>query len=300
MYHFVFHDIDEATQTIAHESLQYRQLDAGPITIDLMGHELEDLSIFRASLDKRVDGPGFIEQGRVHLELALGGEGPHLYSAQEFSPGQAYLAGGNGGGHQLIKPGFDSICLSFREEVLAQYGGQNIVLPAGGLVQAICPPRAAQLVSLSREFMTGLTEGLAGRELVDRMAQIASECLPESTRDDRAPSASKARATLAAKAREILVECRESTLSEVCDAVGLSGRALRRVFSEVYGISPVQYRLAVQLGKVRQDLKLSPARKGVVATVAARHGFWHMGRFGSQYRRQYHESPSETLRSRVR
>jgi AraC family ethanolamine operon transcriptional activator len=298
MSQFVFHDVDEAVQTIAHESLQYRQLDSGQITINLLGHELDDLSIFRVRLDKRVDGTGSIEQGRIYFELSLGGQGPHLFSGQDFGSGKVYLAAGNGGGHQLLKPGYDSICLSFCEKAMARHAACPILLPAEGQVLAICPNRFSQLVLLGQEFIWGQVEGAAGRELVDRMGMLVSECLPESTRDDRAPLASGARAKLAGLAREMLVECREKTLVEICDSVGLSGRALRRIFSEVYGISPLQYRLAVQLSKVRQDLKRSPPEKGFVAKVAARHGFWHMGRFGCQYRRQYGESPSETLQAR--
>jgi len=38
----------------------------------------------------------------------------------------------------------------------------------------------------------------------------------------------------------------------------------------------------------------------LVADVANRHGFWHMGQFAKDYRKTFGELPSETLkRSRV-
>jgi len=46
---------------------------------------------------------------------------------------------------------------------------------------------------------------------------------------------------------------------------------------------------------VRRDLqRADPSEK--IADVANRWGFWHMGQFAADYRRQFGELPSETLK----
>ena len=295
MNYLEFRDLGEAIETIAHEQLQYRQLDRGSIIIRLGSHESCDLSILQASVSKRVDGQGFVAPGRIFFEVCLGGDEPHLYSSQEFRSGQVYAASGGGGGHQLLKPGYLAYCVSFDEELLQKQAGCPVVFPSEGVVRDICPRRFADLVGLCREFTTERPEGRAAHELSDRLASLLlGEFLRESI-PISLPSGSGSRAKLAWKIRELL-ECYELPLADVCAEVEMSERAMRRVFTDAYGVSPIQYRLSLRLSRVREELKHSPARKGVVAAVATRHGFWHMGRFGSQYRRQYLESPTETLR----
>jgi AraC family ethanolamine operon transcriptional activator len=54
---------------------------------------------------------------------------------------------------------------------------------------------------------------------------------------------------------------------------------------------------AKRLATVRHKL-IKAGPDTLVNDVANRWGFWHMGRFASDYRRQFGELPSETLKSR--
>ena len=55
----------------------------------------------------------------------------------------------------------------------------------------------------------------------------------------------------------------------------------------------------MRLGRVRRDLAVAAARDETVRAVANRWGFWHMGHFGQDYKRQFGELPVET-RGRAR
>jgi len=60
-------------------------------------------------------------------------------------------------------------------------------------------------------------------------------------------------------------------------------------------VTPKQYLQATRLGCVRKEL----CRNGSavkITDVAAEWSFWHMGKFAADYRRQFGELPSETLR----
>jgi AraC family ethanolamine operon transcriptional activator len=91
------------------------------------------------------------------------------------------------------------------------------------------------------------------------------------------------------------------SLLEVCSRIGASPRKLNYCFHEVLGMSPARYLRAVRLNGARRELKSALAAEVCVQDVAARWGFWHAGQFSLDYKRQFGELPSATLReSRAR
>lgn len=87
------------------------------------------------------------------------------------------------------------------------------------------------------------------------------------------------------------------TMLEVCKQVGTSPRRLELCFRDVLGISPHKYLRAVRLCGARRELKRLAGSGATVHDVAARWGFWHMSAFSADYKRQFGESPSVTMRS---
>ncbi len=87
---------------------------------------------------------------------------------------------------------------------------------------------------------------------------------------------------------------RPPTVQQVCEYIGVSWRTLDYAFREHLEMTPQAYLKAVRLDEARRWL-----RSGACATVAeAAHqaGFWHMGKFAADYRSQFGELPSKTLR----
>jgi transcriptional regulator GlxA family with amidase domain len=81
--------------------------------------------------------------------------------------------------------------------------------------------------------------------------------------------------------------------------VNVSTRLLQAGFRDHLGLSPTQFLRQVRLRHVRADLTGSdPAGRPMVAEVAHRWGFTHLGRFAQDYRARYGESPSQTLHRR--
>jgi AraC-like DNA-binding protein len=105
----------------------------------------------------------------------------------------------------------------------------------------------------------------------------------------------KARA--AQKARDYIdTHATESpTIRNVTRSAGVSWRTLDYAFHQLYGVTPKQYLQATRLDGVRRELH----RKGpsvTISDIANRWGFWHMGQFAADYRKQFGELPSETRR----
>lgn len=89
----------------------------------------------------------------------------------------------------------------------------------------------------------------------------------------------------------------QMTMLEVCRQVGSSPRRLELCFRDVLGISPHKYLRAVRLCGARRELKRLVGTDARVHDVAARWGFWHTSAFSADYKQQFGESPSLTLRS---
>lgn len=87
------------------------------------------------------------------------------------------------------------------------------------------------------------------------------------------------------------------TVRGLCEEVGVGWTTLAQVFREHFGMAPKAYIRAVLLNRARRDL-LKAAPETLVADVANRWGFWHMGQFAADYRRLFGERPSDT-RSRM-
>ncbi len=84
---------------------------------------------------------------------------------------------------------------------------------------------------------------------------------------------------------------------EVLARVGcVSVRTLHAAFAEQLGESPMAYVRRIRLSRVRAELLRSDPERVRVTDVAIRWGFFHQSRFAQQYRDEFNELPSVTLR----
>lgn len=87
---------------------------------------------------------------------------------------------------------------------------------------------------------------------------------------------------------------REFSIGDLAARCGVSERTLHKHFRAFMGMSPLEYRRRLRLAEARNELLRSA--DGTVTNVATRWGFSHFGRFAQQYRRQFGETPSTTIR----
>jgi AraC family ethanolamine operon transcriptional activator len=99
------------------------------------------------------------------------------------------------------------------------------------------------------------------------------------------------------KARQFALHTPDTppTIYDLCKRIGVSRRKLQNCFQEEFGVSPSQYLRAIRLNAVRRELLQRREEALRVGDVAARWGFWHLGRFASDYRALFGERPSETV-----
>lgn len=88
----------------------------------------------------------------------------------------------------------------------------------------------------------------------------------------------------------------EIKLDDIAGAVYVTPRALQYMFRKHRGVTPMEHLRNVRLANVRSDLMVGSRMTTSVSEVARRWGFGHLGRFATNYRLRYGESPHETLR----
>jgi AraC-like DNA-binding protein len=87
------------------------------------------------------------------------------------------------------------------------------------------------------------------------------------------------------------------TVPELAAQVGLSTRGLQHGFARHVGRTPTAHLRRVRLDRARAELRDADPARRTVASVAARWGFAHLGRFAADYRRRHGASPAEDLRA---
>ncbi|RMF10032.1 MAG: AraC family transcriptional regulator [Alphaproteobacteria bacterium] len=88
------------------------------------------------------------------------------------------------------------------------------------------------------------------------------------------------------------------TIEDLTEVAGVSARTLFAGFKRFRGTSPMKYLRDVRLKRVRQDLERAGDNE-TVTDIAMRWGFGQLGRFAVEYKKEFGESPSETLRRRL-
>jgi AraC-like DNA-binding protein len=85
-------------------------------------------------------------------------------------------------------------------------------------------------------------------------------------------------------------------IPEMCKAIRVSDRTLRRCCQEHLGMGPKRYLLLRRLHLVRRALRHARPETTTTTDIATWFGFWQLGRFAVEYQALFGESPSATLR----
>jgi AraC family transcriptional regulator, ethanolamine operon transcriptional activator len=85
-------------------------------------------------------------------------------------------------------------------------------------------------------------------------------------------------------------------VTQFCDYLGASMKAVERAFCECCGVNPKELLTLTRMTRARRALLAAQPGETTIAQVAIECGFFHLGRFSAKYAKLYGESPSLTLR----
>ena len=122
-------------------------------------------------------------------------------------------------------------------------------------------------------------------------------CLSEGTYSEMT-SGGRHHAAIMARLEEFVAanQDRPVYLAEICTATGASERTLRTCCQEHLGMGPIRYLWLRRMHLTRRALLQASAATATVTAIATDHGFWELGRFASEYRALFGETPIASLR----
>jgi AraC-like DNA-binding protein len=83
---------------------------------------------------------------------------------------------------------------------------------------------------------------------------------------------------------------------DIAAAVGVSVPTLNRAFRKCHAMGPKAFVKQRRLDRVRSELLRADPQATTVTAIATKYALWHLGQFAADYKRAFHESPSDTLR----
>ncbi len=153
----------------------------------------------------------------------------------------------------------------------------------------LCATIRRSALPLTDQGLLDLSTYALPARLLSAVATSHASCSPATTR----------KRELALLRAERYVEQHASeniNVRDICRAAQVSQRTLEYAFVERFGLTPKGFLTAYRLNATRRELRASDPMEEKVADIGNRWGFWHMGQFAADYRSQFGELPSETLR----
>lgn len=283
--------------------MDFRQLDAGPLTTQLAVRTSRTSSVLKISLDAAVHQRGVSPDGWSTFGISRRGT---VNSWQGCNmEHDAFLTFGNNDGFDGVSTDrFFGNVVSFNTscfEKLAQSCGYNLATGGPAVRLLLSEDNARRMDWLEREIASLLgnpeeqwTEG------VDEALMLGVLNILTNSEAHQDKSTAQTRRRALDRALEIMQDNFASPVSieELCVESGASLRTLNRAFKERFGQGPKAYYVRLRLDNVREEL-LNGSSWESIADVANNHGFWHMGQFARDYRSFFGELPSETLKKRM-
>jgi AraC-like DNA-binding protein len=248
-----------------------------------------------------------VPAGMVLVSLPIGGRPSPIWGGIGMHSGEIITLGPG----QRMHARTDGPCrwgtIRLPAQDIARYGraltGAGFVVPQ--FVARWLPPPAARrdLRQLHRaairaaEIRSGpLVDGEAAHGLEQQLIHALVDCLAagpvgEDMSAHRHPE-------LLARFEGLLQMQPFLHVAEICIALGVSDRNLRRCCEEQLGVSPSYYLRLYRMQQVNRALRSGNPDAASIAEVARRYGVRDLGRFAAAYRARYGELPSTTLRRR--
>lgn len=302
----VANDVDEHAANLAGWQQRYDQLSCGAFRGEIAELWFDEVQVFRERTSHAVRQACAIRPGTVWCGVTLAHDGSRIEGHLVGEGG--VMVSGNPAEFELSTPDRHDILgiVASRTSLQAVAQALGAALNADALERPTwlaCPPEArAQLV---RGLSQLVGEGVAGRNCHDsaqarRFAQhavleslLAVLAAPQADGNECLSFERRRRLVRAACDATVARADAVPTVLDLCEQLHVSRRTLQYAFETVTGTSPVLYLRALRLNAVRRELRAGRAAK--VQDVAARHGFWSLSQFSSDYRRQFAERPSQTL-----
>jgi len=288
--------------------LDFRQLEQGPLRARVLSFGHPGMMVFRVEFDR-----SFHQLGRPPAGFRTFGfpdveSGVLRWKCAEIKPGVLINFNFEEILDSVNPPGqFGGFVLCFDEQVLYDSCvefGFSTDLPEEIQRHQFWDPVEGQHDRL-REILKSLAMVATqeGDEGLERWHKVFNIDLPRSVLSIVAGESSQAKLTIPKfraatlhRAVEVLssYEQMPDSVKALCKISGTSWATLQRAFKNEFQVTPKAYMKSRRLAAVQTEL-IRQGSTAVISDIANHWGFWHMGGFASDYKKQFGELPSQTL-----
>ena len=308
LHQATFDDFDQLAQVVQGWDFEWQQLDRGRLEAKLEQIQSSSALLTRVAFSRQFHQCGGQPPGMLTFGFPGEGISEVKWCGRPSTQRSLHTFNSANGYEAVSQVGFRGSTLSFSEDLLGQLA-ESLGIPGAEDLLARTNPsfdcNPILLTPLRRRlralFATAAADPsvVSSLEFLDEIeTEIPTLMLTAMAEGHR--SALRLSSSVRHKAaRDALAVVRDRpedpvTVQEICTEVGVSERTLQHAFREQFGVTPKRYLQSIRLNGVRRNLRdAEPSVK--IADVANEWGFWHLGQFAADYRRQFDELPSETL-----
>lgn len=302
-----FREIELLSRAVSWD-VDFRQIDHGPLNAQAMLFGHNDILVLRVEFNRSFHQIGRPPQGFITFGLPDKNSGILRWNGVETPPGVLINFNFEKNLDCVSPAPFGGFVLSFKEAILRNASKE--LGYGSALVDSINSNRFWDPEEHDNDHLRQVLYALMkvagddGDEGLARWANVfnsdlASLMVGIVARDSLSPQLAGPGFRVAAmnRAVEILGNYNRFPINigALCTMAGASWATLQRAFAEEFGVTPSSYIKSRRLAAVQSEL-IKAGHKATISDVANRWGFWHMGSFASDYRKQFGELPSETLR----
>ena len=314
-WHRKSHDIDEQAAMLPDWEQAYLQLERGRFESVIDGVSINgDVSLFRKGTNRRLHKVFATPRDTIAVALLTAASDDILFQHQDARPGDLLILPAGQSFDIVTRGRFDVAVATLHERCLppgvsgacSSVGGARI-LRAGAATRRLGESMGRVLGLHDMGAASQPLSATRQRHLKSQLECDLAECIcqPQGAgaaggadgADDAAGHRDLAVIVDAAR-RLVLAETalqgRVLSVPDLAARLGVSVRQLHKLFQTRLGVPPRVYAERLRLSHARADLRLASPGMPTVAAVAAKWGFWHLGRFASSYHAAFGELPSDT------
>lgn len=304
------HDIDQFGEVVRQWDLYFSQIERGEINCGLVQVVNPDFNFIRIQMDRIVDQQGGSAPDSHSFLSITDPSGWVEWCGQSVQENSLLYHGPSGNFETLTNQAWCAYITTISDARLRQVAGMLGFPEAVDLLmngKAVKPgngERVQQLRLLQLRYLAAvLDKSLSGENLIRYQRSLEQQACVEiihSIIESQQPGDKTCFQSRSLALEDAVTYIRRNareavSVADVVEASGVSSRTLYRAFREGLGVSPKHYIKAIRLEGVRKQLSFDHEPLSVT-DIANEWGFWHMGDFANDYRREYGELPSSTFR----
>jgi AraC family ethanolamine operon transcriptional activator len=304
-----FHDVEELRQQLAALGLPLEliQLAGGRLEGQLLALALGPVQLLVLEGDRPLHARGTKRSGERQISLSLDPPGrlPTCRSHGQLLPERALFGLEPGGEVHLSAPaGTRLVVLGCGQACFTQWcqelGWEELAGPPGANWLPLDPTTHDRLRRWLGRLFSRARSGaaLAAQPALEGLMPLLLEAM---ARGGNGSSLQRlpARIAMVKEVQAWMEQHPEQPLAlrDLCRRVYVSRRSLIQGFQEHLGMGPAAYHRVQRLHGARRALLAADPAAASVTAIAARHGFLNPGHFARDYRLQFGELPSASLRT---